>query len=524
MEDWYFLDILVPFWSDDMNLNNQIIYQIYPKSFCDSNGDGIGDLKGIISKLDYLQDLGIDYLWLSPICVSPQKDNGYDIADYYHIDPMFGSDEDYFELIHEANKRGIKIMMDLVLNHVSSEHEWFKKAIEGDSYYQDFFIWRDEPNEIESLFGGTAWEYEEHVGKYYLHLFDTHQIDLNFANPNVRTELYKMINYWIDKGIQGFRLDVIDLIGKDVDSMQLSLTPKFYDYLHELHEQTFGDVLLTVGECWGAKLEDALSMCDGKGLTQVFHFEHLTTTNNPDKWHANKLDLNDLASVLEKWQNLYSGIDAIVMNNHDMPRLVSKWLDDETYRVESALLLVMLFGFMRGNLYIFQGEEYGMVNAHFKNIHQYKDVESLNLYKDWASKGISEDEILSTLGKVSRDNARIPMQFTSEEKHGFTTAIPWIGFGNGLEDINTEDEHGKRILDMYKAIIRFRKEHAAEYKGEISFKVRDNVLFFRRGLYVGVFNFSDVCYELRQLGETVFHNYEDEVDELRAYEAYIYRL
>lgn len=507
-----------------MELTNKVIYQIYPKSFCDSNGDGIGDLQGIISKLDYLHDLGVDYLWLSPICVSPQKDNGYDIADYYHIDKMFGSDEDYLMLIKEASKRDIKIMMDLVLNHVSTEHEWFKKACAGDSYYQDFFIWREQPNDITSLFGGSAWEYNEQVGKYYLHLFDTYQADLNFENKNVREELYRMIRYWIDKGVQGFRLDVIDLIGKNVDTMEISKTPKFYEYLHELHEQTFGKTLLTVGECWGASLEDALSMCDEQGLTQVFHFEHLTTTHMSDKWHQKALNLEDLAKVLEKWQNQYHGNEAVVMNNHDMPRLLSLWLNDKEYRTESAMLLIMLFGFLHGNLYIYQGEEYGMSNAHFTSIKQYKDVESLNLYKEYQERGVAEQEILTILNQVSRDNARIPMQFTSEEKHGFTTSTPWIDFGNTPKDCCAESVSGQRIRAMYKQIIQFRKEHSEELQLGISIQVYENVLYFRRGSYIGLFNFSTSTYPLQKIGEMVFHNYEDTYPRLRAYEAYIYKL
>lgn len=507
-----------------MELNNQVIYQIYPKSFCDSNGDEIGDLQGIISKLDYLKDLGIDYLWLSPICVSPQKDNGYDIADYYHIDKMFGTDEDYFELIREAEKRNIKIMMDLVLNHVSTQHEWFKKACDGDSYYQDFFIWREKTNDLESLFGGSAWEYEPRVGKYYLHLFDTHQADLNFENPNVREELYKMICYWMDKGVKGFRLDVIDLIGKNVDTKELSLTPKFYEYLHELHDRTFGEALLTVGECWGASIQDAMSMCDGKGLTQVFHFEHLTTTHHPDKWHQKPLELSKLAEVLEKWQNHYPGIDAIVMNNHDLPRLISTWLNDDTYRKESAMLLIMLFGLLRGNLYLYQGEEYGMPSAHFTTIDQYRDIETLNLYNEYRSKGVTEKEILDVLAQVSRDNGRVPMQFNGEEKHGFTSGTPWIPFANNADDIHLEGEIGQQIFRMYKDIIQFRKEQYKEFQEDISIQVRNNVLVFRRNTIIGVFNFSAEEYDFRTIGEVVFHNYSDVMDVLRPYEAYIYRL
>ena len=358
---------------------------------------------------------------------------------------------------------------------------------------------------------------------YYFHNFDVHQADLNYSNIHVRQEIYKMINYWIDKGVEGFRLDVIDLIGKDVDTGELSCTPKFYEYLEELHENTFQDKYLTVGECWNATPEQAMKICNGKGLTQVFHFNHLTLTHNGSKWNQKKLELDKLVNILEIWQNEYQGIEAIVMNNHDLPRLISLWLNDQEYRRESAMLLCMLFGMLKGNLYIYQGEEYGMTSAHFTDIEQYRDVETINYYNEQLEMGINERDILEVLNMISRDNGRVPMQFTNDLNHGFTDNTPWISYIQGGENIYTDHSDSQMIYDMYHKIIRFRKSDTGEMESPIHFSVQDDIIFFTRGSYHGIFNFSTNSYPLQIEGEVLFHNYLDTNEYLRAYEAYIYK-
>lgn len=288
-----------------MNLENKVIYQIYPKSFMDTNQDGVGDLQGIISKLDYLQTLGVDYIWLSPINQSPQKDNGYDISDYDAIDPLFGTIDDYKQLIKDANQRNIKVMMDLVLNHTSTEHIWFKKAVQGDPYYQDFYYFRDQPNAIRSIFSGSAWNYVPELNKYYFCYFDKTQADLNFENENVRKELYAMINRWIDLGVEGFRLDVVDHISKDLDNGINCKGPKYEIYLKELNNQTFKDKILTVGECYGSSVEEMRRMCHQDGLFQAFHFKDISITNENFKWDQKPFDLHHLATIYKEWQNDY---------------------------------------------------------------------------------------------------------------------------------------------------------------------------------------------------------------------------
>lgn len=505
-------------------LENKVIYQIYPKSFKDTTGSGTGDINGIIEKLDYLADLGVDYLWLSPICKSPQHDNGYDIADYYNIDERFGTNEDYERLIAEAGKRNIKIMMDLVLNHTSSEHKWFQAALQGDPKYYDYYIFRDEPNDIGSFFGGKAWQYSEELGKYYFRLFDVSQPDLNWANEEVRNEIYKMVNYWIDKGVGGFRLDVIDLIGKEPDKGITGKGPKFYEYLQELNKETFGDKLLTVGECWGSNLEESYKMCNPNGLTQAFHFNHLTIINGENKWYTKKLELEKLAEVLTEWQNGYTGIEAIVMNNHDLPRLVSAWLDDTTFRKESAKLLITLFGLLKGNLYLYQGEEIGMTNAHMDSIEQYKDVETLNVYKELQEAGLEETVIMEMIKRTSRDNARVPMQWNAEENAGFTTGTPWLPTNKNYKEVNVEADLQSEdsVYRYYQKVIRFRKEHYDQIEQKITFTVDGDVLRFTKGSLHFMANFSKFVLPMKKEGTPVFANYQKENTEyLRPYEVFV---
>lgn len=503
---------------------NKIIYQIYPKSFRDTTGNGIGDINGIIEKLDYLKELGVDYIWLSPICVSPQKDNGYDISDYYNIDSMFGSKEDYYNLISEAKKRNIKVMMDLVLNHTSDEHIWFKKALEKDEKYYNYYIFRDEPNDIKSYFGGSAWEYSEKVDKYYFRLFDKSQPDLNWKNPEVRADIYKMVNYWIDKGVEGFRLDVIDLIGKDPDNNVLGRSPMFYEYLKELNENTFKDKLLTVGECWYSNLEESNKMCNSKGLTQAFTFNHLGLVDTDDKWIKQKLDLNKLVEVLEFWENEYSGINAQVMNNHDLPRLISTWLNDSEYRVESAKMLITLFGLLKGNLYIYQGEEFGSTNAYMNDISDYRDVETLNKYDELREMGFDEKVTMSFIKKTSRDNARVPMQWNSKENAGFTKGKPWLKINENYKEINVETDFKSEnsIFEYYKNIIRFRKDHYNLIDTKVEFEVEGEIIKFKRGNINFVGNFSEYAYKLNKKEKPKFSNYKEENKKyIRPYEVYV---
>ncbi|MFI3253341.1 MAG: alpha-amylase family glycosyl hydrolase [Eubacteriales bacterium] len=505
-------------------LKNKVIYQIYPKSFLDTTGTGLGDLEGILQKLHYLQELGVDYLWLSPICTSPQRDNGYDIADYYNIDPMYGSMMDYENLIAEGKKRNIQIMMDLVLNHTSDQHEWFQKAISGEEKYRNFYVLRDTPNEIQSFFGGSAWSYHEGLGKYYLHLFDKTQPDLNWENPELREEIYQMVNFWIEKGVGGFRLDVIDLIGKEPDKLILGKGPKFYEYLEELNQRTFGDKLLTVGECWCSTLEECAKMCHPKGLTQAFHFNHLTLVDRGWKWTKKPLNLEELAQCLSKWQTEYKGTEALVMNNHDLPRLLSTWLDDTSYRKESAKLLISLFSLLKGNLYLFQGEEIGATNAHMTEIDQYNDVETKNVYQKLKKDGYPEKVIMSLIAETSRDNARVPMAWNGAKNAGFTSGTPWLALNQNCSVVNVEADLASddSVYAYYQKMIRFRKEQEALLQEEISFHVEGDIFSFSKGNLRFQGNFSKYVVPKEKTGKMIFTNYAQEQDGLlRPYEVYV---
>ena len=405
--------------------HSSVVYQIYPRSFKDSNGDGIGDINGIREKLDYLKELGIDVIWLSPVYKSPNDDNGYDISDYYDIMDEFGTMEDMDNLLKEANERGIKILMDLVVNHTSDEHKWFIEAKKSkDNEYRDYYIWRDsvdgnEPNDLGSTFSGSAWQYDETTGQYYLHLFSKKQPDLNWENGKVRNEVYKMMNFWVDKGIGGFRMDVIDLIGKVPDEMITGNGPKLHEYLQEMNKAALeGKDLLTVGETWGATPDVAklYSNPERKELSMVFQFEHigLDQIEGKEKWDVKSLELLDLKKVLSKWQTELErqGWNSLFWNNHDLPRIVSRWGNDKEYRIESAKMLATLLHGMKGTPYIYQGEELGMTNVRFDDINDYNDIESLNMYKDRLSKGYSHNEIMESIYAKGRDNARTPMQLS----------------------------------------------------------------------------------------------------------------
>lgn len=467
---------------------NAVIYQIYPKSFQDSNDDGIGDIPGIITRLDYLQDLGINAIWLSPVYRSPQDDNGYDISDYQDIDPMFGTLEDMERLIDEADKRDISIIMDLVLNHTSDEHPWFLEAKKSkDNPCHNYYVWSDGvegvlPNDMKGCFGGSAWEWVPELSRYYFHQFSVKQPDLNWDNPEVRRELYDMILWWMEKGVKGFRLDVIDQIAKEPHNKITMNGPKLHDYIKELTRETFskGD-LITVGEAWGADPQRAkqYSNPDGSEFSMVFQFEHigLDQQEGKSKWDLAPLDLIKLKKILSKWQReMYQvGWNSLFWNNHDLPRIVSRWGNDKEYRIESAKMLATVLHGMQGTPYIYQGEELGMTNAQY-HLDEYRDIEILNLYKDRVAQGYSPDEIMRSIHAKGRDNARTPMQWDDSEHAGFTKGIPWIKVNSNYTAIHAKaqmkDENS--VFYYYKKLIQLRKTHEVLIKGEYELLLEDH--------------------------------------------------
>ena len=535
--------------------HSSVVYQIYPRSFNDSNGDGIGDINGIREKLDYLKELGIDVIWLSPVYKSPNDDNGYDISDYCDIMDEFGTMEDMDNLLKEANERGIKILMDLVVNHTSDEHKWFIEAKKSkDNEYRDYYIWRDpvdghEPNGLGSCFSGSAWQYDETTGQYYLHLFSKKQPDLNWENENVRNEVYKMMNFWVDKGIGGFRMDVIDLIGKVPDEMITGNGPKLHEYLQEMNKVALeGNDLLTVGETWGATPEVAklYSNPERKELSMVFQFEHigLDQIEGKEKWDLKKLELLDLKKVLSKWQTELEGQgwNSLFWNNHDLPRIVSRWGNDKEYRVESAKMFATLLHGMKGTPYIYQGEELGMTNVRFEDINEYNDIESLNMYKDRLSKGYTHDEIMESIYAKGRDNARTPMQWDSTENAGFTIGTPWIAVNKNYNEINAkqclEDENS--IFHHYRKLIDIRKNNDTIIYGDYTLLCPEdkNIFAYTRELngdkVLVVCNFYDkeVAFSFDgdfNHADILLSNYKDSSTLigkliLRPYEAIIFRV
>lgn len=480
-----------------MDFSNKIIYQIYPKSFKDSNGDGLGDLQGIIEQLNYLKELGIDYLWITPVFLSPQNDNGYDVADYCSIDPRFGTMEDLEALIEESNKREIGLMLDMVFNHTSTEHEWFKRALSGEKKYQDYYIFKDGtpdkvPTNWQSKFGGSAWEYVPTLGKWYLHLFDVTQADLNWKNKKVRDELKKVILFWKGKGIKGFRFDVINLISKpDVFEDDIEGDGRKYytdgshihEYLKELTKDTRIGNMITVGEMSSTSLAACARYSDPKEkeLSMCFHFHHLKVDyKDNDKWSLMAPDRRMLKELIESWQlgmQKGRGWDALFWCNHDQPRIVSRLGDEKKYRKEAAKMLAACIHLLRGTPYIYQGEELGMTNAHYQNISQYRDVESLNYYKILLERGRTKEEALTVLAARSRDNARTPMQWSAEAHAGFTSGTPWIEVTGNYKEINAELEIGDKdsVYSFYKKLIALRKENLAVSKGRIEFLEKENL-------------------------------------------------
>ena len=493
-----------------MNFKNKVVYQIYPKSFMDSNNDGFGDIKGIISKLDYLQNLGVDIIWSTPFFVSPQKDNGYDVADYYNVDPSYGTMEDVEELIKEAKKRNIDIMFDMVFNHTSTEHEWFKKAMNGEEKYKNYYIFKkgrvvngkkEPPTNWVSKFGGNAWQYVEKFDEYYLHLFDVSQADLNWDNEEVRKEIFDIVNFWIKKGVYVFRFDVINLISKPevFEDDFKGDGRRFYTdghnihkYLKELNKNTFGkyDNAITVGEMSSTSIENCIKYSGEKEneLSMVFSFHHLKVDyKNNDKWQLMDFDFQELKNILFSWQegmqdnNAWS---ALFWCNHDQPRIVSRFGDDKKYHKESAKMLATVMHCLRGTPYIYQGEEIGMTNAYFNNINQYKDVESINYFNILKNNGIEEKEIYKILQSRSRDNSRTPMQWNDKENAGFSNAKPWIEVISNYKEINSEnninDENS--IFNHYKKLIKLRKDYKVISEGKTIPILKDdqNVFAFIR--------------------------------------------
>lgn len=476
-----------------------VVYQIYPKSFNDTTGNGTGDLNGIIEKMDYLEYLGVDYLWLTPVYQSPMNDNGYDISDYLSINEDFGTKEELKQLLDEAHKHNLKVMMDIVINHTSTEHEWFRAAISSkDNPYRDYYFFRKSakegapPTNWESKFGGNAWKYDEESDEYYLHLFDVTQADLNWENPKVREALYDMINYWIDFGIDGFRFDVINLISKgefrDSDKIGKEFYtdgPRVHEFIHEMNRNTFGNKnLMTVGEMSSTTIDNCIKYTnpEREELSSVFNFHHLKVDYaDGEKWTYADFDFIELKRILMEWQigiHDGNGWNAIFWCNHDQPRVVSRFGDDSTeeLRQKSAKMLAVALHLLQGTLYIYQGEEIGMTNPHFTSINQYRDVESLNAYDNLKAQGYADKEIMQILDQKSRDNSRTPMQWTSGENAGFTSGTPWIDIPSNYQHINVEDEveNEHSILQTYRELIRLRHEHDIVTYGDILPLYMDN--------------------------------------------------
>lgn len=458
------------------------IYQIYPKSFCDSASKGTGDIKGITSKLDYLKLLGVDAIWLTPVYQSPMIDNGYDISDYYQVNAEFGTMADFDELLASAHQKGIRIIMDIVVNHTSTEHHWFQSALGNkDSQYRDYYIWKDPvegkaPNNWQSKFGGNAWELDEKTGQYYLHLFAKEQADLNWENPKVRQEVKDVISFWAEKGVDGFRLDVINLISKQQDFLNDDVGdgrrfytdgPKVHEYLQEISNdvfQKYGSV--TVGEMSSTTLEHCqqYSALNEKELSMVFNFHHLKVDYvNGDKWTKAPFDFVLLKQIFNHWQKGLNGQGwgALFWCNHDQPRIVSRLGNDVAYRVESAKMLAASIHMMQGTPYIYQGEEIGMTNPNYTGIEQYRDVESINMYDIMVNKnGIDKQEMIEILAQKSRDNSRTPMQWNSEKFAGFSTVNPWLDVAHNYADINAglAVDTPDSVFYFYKSLINLRKE------------------------------------------------------------------
>jgi trehalose-6-phosphate hydrolase len=467
-----------------MSFKEKVIYQIYPKSYKDTNGDGIGDLAGIREKLPYLESLGIDMIWLNPIYPSPQRDNGYDISDYVAINPDFGTMAEFEEFVADAKSHGIEIMLDMVLNHVSTEHEWFKKALAGDKRYQDYFILRDQPTDWVSKFGGNAWAPFGDTGKYYLHLFDVTQADLNWRNPEVREELFKVVRFWMTKGVKGFRFDVINLIGKDKElhdnpvndgKPEYTDKPITHDYLKMLNEASFGqgEDMVTVGEMSSTTIENCILYTEPSRdeLSMTFNFHHLKVDyEDGQKWTTKAFDFEALKDLYHTWGQGMSdggGWNALFWNNHDQPRALNRFVDVDNYRIEGAQMLAAAIHLNRGTPYVYMGEEIGMIDPDFESMSSYVDVESLNAYDEMVATGKTAEEAFAIIQAKSRDNSRTPMQWDDSANAGFSTGTPWLSVGRTYPKINVANELASgSIFTFYQGLIRLRKHHVVVSQGD----------------------------------------------------------
>ncbi len=548
-----------------------VVYQIYPRSFMDSNGDGIGDLRGIISKLDYLKELGIDVIWLSPVYESPNDDNGYDISDYCKIMNEFGTMEDWDELLHEMHERNMKLMMDLVVNHTSDEHNWFIESRKSkDNKYRDYYIWRPgkegkEPNNWGAAFSGSAWKYDEMTDEYYLHLFSKKQPDLNWDNEKVRQDVYEMMKFWLEKGIDGFRMDVINFISKEeglpaVETEEEGYVsghkhfmngPNIHKYLHEMNEEVLSHYdIMTVGEMPGVTTEEA-KMYTGeerKELQMVFQFEHMDLDSGEGgKWDVKPCSLLTLKENLTKWQKAleHTGWNSLYWNNHDQPRVVSRFGNDEMYRIESAKMLATVLHMMKGTPYIYQGEEIGMTNVRFESIDEYRDIETLNMYKEKViERGEDIDKVMQSIYIKGRDNARTPMQWDDQNHAGFTTGEPWITVNPNYKEINVKQaiQNKDSIYYYYKKLIELRKNNEIIVYGSYDLILENNPSIFayvrtygeEKLLVIANFTAEECVFELPEdikysEAELFIHNYDVEnvsIDNmtLRPYEAMVFKL
>ena len=516
----------------------KVVYQIYPKSYKDTTGNGIGDFRGIIEKVPYLAKLGVDMVWLNPFYPSPQRDNGYDISDYMAIDPLFGDMADFEEMVRVGKEHKIDFMLDMVLNHCSTEHEWFQKALAGDQYYQDFFFIQDQPTDWISKFGGSAWAPFGNTGKYYLHLFDETQADLNWRNPNVRKELFKVVNFWRDKGVKGFRFDVINLIGKDevlVDCPKNEGKPAYtdkpivHDYLRMMNQATFGsdDSFMTVGEMSSTTMENCVlySSPDRQELSMTFNFHHLKVDyKDGQKWTLAPFYFEELKSLYHSWGKEMSdknGWSALFWNNHDQPRALNRFVDIQHFRNEGATMLAASIHLSRGTPYIYMGEEIGMVDPDYDSMADYVDVESINAYQMLLKEGKSEQEAFQIIQAKSRDNSRTPMQWDASENAGFTRGTPWLKAGKSYPQINVENEIKGPIFAFYQNLIRLRKEMPIISEGSYkpAFEDSKQVYAFERQyedeklLVLNNFYATEIEIELPaayQNGQILISNYEDE--------------
>lgn len=453
----------------------KVVYQIYPKSYKDTTGNGVGDLRGIIEKLPYLKELGIDMIWLNPFYPSPQRDNGYDISDYTAVNPDFGTMKDFEEMVAVGQKLGIEFMLDMVLNHCSTDHEWFQKALAGDKYYQDFFILRDQPTDWVSKFGGNAWAPFGETGKYYLHLYDVTQADLNWRNPSVREELFKVVNFWKNKGVKGFRFDVINVIGKDevledcpINDGKPAYTdrPITHDYLKMMNNATFGSEqgFITVGEMSATTIDNCIlyTAPERKELSMAFNFHHLKVDyKDGQKWTIKDFDFEELKRLFHTWgeeMSVGNGWNALFYNNHDQPRALNRFVDIKNFRNEGATMLAASIHLSRGTPYIYMGEEIGMIDPDYNSMDDYVDVESINAYQMLLDQGKSPEQAFKIIQAKSRDNSRTPMQWDASENAGFSTATPWLKAGKSYPTINVENEKNGPIFTFYQELIRLRKK------------------------------------------------------------------